>query len=66
MSTKMTKPLIKMKNKNIKCHIVKWANVIKMFWTEYVRKNEFQTEDRTKFSCYNIENYSDNQKQSIL
>ena len=38
----MTKPLIKMKNKHIKCHIVKWANVNKLFWNKYVWKMHYE------------------------
>ena len=45
MSTQMTKLLIKMENKHIKCHIVKWANVINLFWNKYVWKNAFWTEE---------------------
>ena len=66
MSTKMTKLQIKMQNKHIKGEIVKWANIIKLFWNKYAQKNEFWTEERTKWSWYMIENYSKNQKQSFL
>ena len=62
----MTKPLTKMKNKYIKCHIVKWANLIKLFWNKYVWKNSLRIEERSKCSWYIIENYSKNQKQSFL
>ena len=56
----------KMENKHIKCRIVKWYNVIELFWNKYVQKNVFQTEERTKCAWYIIENYSKNQKQSFL
>ena len=42
MSTKMTKPVIKMMNKQIKYHIIKWANVIKLFWNQYIRKMHYE------------------------
>ena len=58
MSTKMTKPPIKMMNKHIKCNIVKWANVIKLLWNKYVQKYTLWTEERSKCSWYIIENYS--------
>ena len=31
----------RMENKYIKCHIAKWADVIKLFWNKYVQKNKF-------------------------
>ena len=54
MSTKMTKPLIKIMNKHIKCHIVKLANVIKLFWNKYVWKDALWTEKGLKCSRYII------------
>ena len=66
MSTKMTNLLIKMENKHIKCHIFKWANVVKLFWNKYAQKKAFLNEERTKCSWYFIENYFKNQKQSFL
>ena len=42
MSTKMTKPVLKMMNKQIKRHIIKWANVIKLFWNKYVWKMHYE------------------------
>ena len=66
MSTKMTKLIIKIHNKHIKGHIVKWAIVIKMFLNTYVWKNAFRTEKHTKCSWYIIENYSKNKKQQFL
>ena len=32
----MNKRKLKLINKHIKCLIVKWANVIKLFWIKYV------------------------------
>ena len=42
MSNKMTKTVIKMINKQIKCHITKWDNVIKLFWNQYVWKMHYE------------------------
>ena len=38
----MTKPLIKMMNKHIKFHIVKWANVLKLFWNKNLWKMHYE------------------------
>ena len=62
----MTKLLIKIENKYIKCRNIKWADVIKLFWNKDVRKNKFRTEERTECPVYIIENNSKNQKQSFL
>ena len=66
MSTKMNEQELKLINKHIKCHIVKWANDIKIFWNKYVRKNAFRTEERSKCSWYIIDNYYKIKKQSFL
>ena len=66
MCTKMTELLIKMENKHIQRHIIKWVDVIKLFWNKYVRKNTFWTEERTECAWYIIENNSKNQKESFL
>ena len=62
----MTKLQIKMDNKHIKCHIIKWGNVIKLFWNNYVQKNAFRNEEHTECAWYIIEKKSKNQKQSFL
>ena len=31
-----------MENEHIKCRIIKWANVIKLFWNKYIQKNTFE------------------------
>ena len=66
MSTKMAELLIKMDNKNIKFRIIKCANNIKLFLNNYVQKNKFWTEERTKCAWYIIENNSKNMKQSFI
>ena len=49
MNEQKLKPI----HKHIQCHIVKWANDIKLFWIKYilwikyVRKNELWTEEHT-------------------
>ena len=59
-------------NKHIKCHIVKWANDIKLlwikyvFWIKYVKKNALWTGERSKCSLCIVDNYSKIQKQLIL
>ena len=55
MSTKMNEPVLKMMNKHMKCHIVKRANFIKLFWNKYVQKNALRTEELSKCSWYIIE-----------
>ena len=55
-----------MDNKHIKCHIIKWADVIKLLWNKYIQKNASGTEERTGCDWYVIENNSKNHKQSFL
>ena len=72
MSTKMNEQELKLVNKHMKCHIVKLANDIKLFWIKYVlwikyvQKNELWTEERSKCSWSIVDNYSKIQKQSFL
>ena len=66
MSTKTNEQELKVLNKHIKCHIVKWANDIKLFWNNYLRKNALLTEERSKCSWCIVDNYSKIQKQSFL
>ena len=46
MSTKMIGIPIKMKNTQIRYFIMKWADVIKLFWNKYVQKITCQTKER--------------------
>ena len=55
MSTKMTKPVLKMMNKQIKYHIIQWANIIKLFYHQYVWKNTLWFEERSKCSIWLID-----------
>ena len=48
MSTLMTERLIKMKNQHIKYVIMKWADVINLFWNKYVQKNTCQTKEHAE------------------
>ena len=42
MSTKMNDPVLKMTNKQIKCHIFKWADDIKLLWNKYIQKKYYE------------------------
>ena len=72
MSTKMNEQELKLINKHMKCHNVKSANDIKLFWIKYVlwikyvRKNELWTEERSKCYWCIVDNCSKIQKQLFL
>ena len=54
----MNEQELKLINRHIKCHIVKWANDVKLFWIKYVQKNELWTEERSKCAWCIVDNYS--------
>ena len=59
----MNEPVLKMKNKRIKCNIFKSANVIKLFWNEYVWKMHYEVKKvQNVLGTYIIENFSKIQK----
>ena len=45
-----------MKKKHIKYVIMKWTDMIKLFWNKYIQKTTYQTEERTERAWKTIEN----------
>ena len=68
----MDEQKLKLINKHIQCHIVKWSNDINSseLSTSYelstYEKNELWTEERSKNKLCIVDNYSKIQKQSFL
>ena len=44
-----------MMDKQIKCHIIKWVHVIKLFWNNYVLENALLFKERLKCSILLID-----------